>query len=279
MMAGFARILARLGAKIIDRIERAGIFSRFVGAWLFWTFRDGWTPNRLKLLFPQFYAIGVQSLPVVLLVGAFVGMVLAVEGYPQFKAIGFESQLGGIINMSVVGHIGPVLAAVMIAGRVGGAVTAEVGTMRVTEQLDALRVMGSDPVSYLVVPRVWACVLMVPMLTIFSDLIGIGGGYAVTVLGYGVSGYDYWSFSQLFVYPWDVFSGLIKAVFFGLAIGLIGCFKGFHCKPGAAGVGRAATDSFVTSFIAIIIINFFLAFVLKQIYYLLYGYSGPTALG
>jgi len=266
-----AQPIAGVGSTILKTAESVGEFTLFALAWIRWTLREGWRPERLRLLWPQFFAIGVQSIPVVLIVGGFVGMVLSVEAFDQFKAIGFENRLGGVINISVVKQIGPVLAAVMIAGRVGGAVTAEVGTMRVTEQLDALRVMGTDPVSYLVVPRVWACLFMVPVLTIFSDIIGIFGGYAVTVLGYGVSNGDYWAFSQVFVAPWDVFNGLIKALFFGLAIGLIGCYKGFTCQPGAAGVGRAATDSFVTSFLSIIVINFFLAYLLKHVYTLLYG--------
>lgn len=191
--------------------------------------------------------------------------------FEQFKAFGQETRLGGVIHISVVKQIGPVLAAVMIAGRVGGAVSAELGSMRVTEQLDALRVMGSDPIRHLVVPRVLACLIMVPILTVFSDLLGIFGSWVVVVQGFGVDANEYWSFSSEFVGNWDIFTGLVKSVVFGLGIGLISCYKGFNCGTGASGVGRAATDAFVVSFIAIIVTNFFLAMFMKDLYTLLYG--------
>ena len=214
-----------------------------------------------------------------MLVGGFIGMVLAIEGYAQFAHLGLQERLGAVIDVSVVKQIGPVLAAVMLAGRVGGSVSAELGTMRVTEQLDALRVMGADPIAYLVVPRVVACVLMIPILTIFSDLMGIYGGYLITVKGFGVAAEPYWYYSQYFVAGYDVMTGLVKSVAFGLMIGLISCYKGFHCEAGAAGVGRAATDAFVTSFIAIIIANFFLAKFLNDLYVVLYGPEVLSAFG
>jgi len=179
----------------------------------------------------------------------------------------------------VVKQIGPVLAAVMIAGLVGGSVSAELGTMRVTEQIDAIDAMGVDPVRHLVMPRVCACLLMVPILTIFSDLLGVFGGWLVIVRGYGVDNGAYWQFSRDFIGNYEVMIGLAKAAVFGLAIGLISCFKGFYCRPGAAGVGRASTDAFVTSFIAIIIANFFLAAFFNSLRAILYGTGGPTAFG
>jgi len=269
--------IQHFGLVLSSRIEAFGQFTRFACSTWLWTFRGAGGHGRMHLLVPQLYEIGTRSIPVVMLVGAFVGMVLAVEAYDQFAAIGQEARLGGIINISVVKQVGPVLAAVMIAGRVGGAVSAELGTMRVTEQIDAMRVMGTDPIRHLVVPRVLACVLMVPTLTVFSDLLGIAGGYVVTVIGFGVSSIEYWDFSARFINNWDVATGLLKAVVFGLMIGLISCYKGFFCGSGAAGVGRAATDAFVTSFIAIIVANFFLAMMLKPLYYLIFGYGGPTA--
>ncbi|HEX7008404.1 MAG TPA: ABC transporter permease [Phycisphaeraceae bacterium] len=266
-----------IGRTVMNRLEGFGRFAHFAAAIAAWALRGAGGFGRFRLLLPQLYQVGTLSIPVVVLVGAFVGAVLGVEAYDQFAAIGQEARLGGIIHMSVVKQIGPVLAAVMIAGRVGGAVSAEIGTMRVTEQIDALRVMGADPISYLVVPRVMACLIMLPVLTIFSDLTGVLGGYLVTVRGFGVDASDYWEFSARFVGNWDVFTGLIKSVIFGLAIGVISCYKGFYCESGAAGVGRAATDSFVTSFIAIIVVNFFLAKFLKDLYDVIYGYGGPTA--
>lgn len=263
-----------VGRFVTDHLAGFGRFGRFAITSVKWTIRGAGGFGRWSLLMPQLWSIGTRSIPVIALLGAFVGMVLAVEAYDQFAAIGQAQRLGGVINVSVVKQIGPVLAAVMIAGRVGGAVSAELGTMRVTEQLDAMRVMGADPIAYLVVPRVIGCIIMIPVLTVFSDLMGIFGSYAVTVKGFGVNAEDYWQFSSVFVGAWEVFSGLSKSVLFGLAIGLISCYKGFNCGKGAAGVGRAATDSFVTSFVAIIIINFFLAKFLKDLYIFLYG---PTA--
>lgn len=262
---------AVLGHRVLGGIEALGRFGRFCIDSAAAVFAPAKGYGRLRLLLPQLYEVGTLSIPVVMLVGGFVGAVLGIEMYAQFEAIGQQTRIGGIINLSVVKQIGPVLAAVMIAGRVGGAVSAQIGTMRVTEQLDALRVMGTDPVRHLVVPRVLACLVMVPLLTIVSDLTGMIGGWLVVVVGLGVEASAYWRFSESFVTSFDVFTGLIKASVFGLLIGLISCYKGFTCKPGAAGVGRAATDAFVTSFIAIIIANFFLAKFLNELYILIEG--------
>lgn len=257
--------LASIGRSTLDRLAGMGMFAHFCQQVIWWLGAGPHHWSRWRLLRPQLFLIGARSVFVVGVVGAFVGMVLSVETYRQFSQWGAEAWLGGIINVSVVRKIGPVLAAVMIAGRVGGAVSAELGTMRVTEQLDAMRVMGTDPVAYLVVPRVLACLIMTPVLTIISDLLGMAGGYLVTVHGFGVNGTAYWEYARSYVQMYDVFSGLIKSVAFGLAIGLIACFKGFYCRAGAAGVGRAATDAFVTSFIAIMMLNFFFASLLRQV--------------
>jgi phospholipid/cholesterol/gamma-HCH transport system permease protein len=268
---------ASLGRGLLGWLESIGRFTRFSGAAARWSVVGRPGSGRLRLLMPQLYEIGTRSIPVVMLVGAFVGAVLGVEMFDQFRELGQESRIGGIINLSVVKQIGPVLAAVMIAGRVGGAVSAQIGTMRVTEQIDALKVMGTDPINYLVVPRVIACVIMVPVLTIISDLLGLVGGWLVVVVGLGVDSNEYWRFSAALVTSFDLAIGLTKAVVFGLLIGLISCYKGFHCRPGAAGVGKAATDAFVTSFIAIIIANFFLAKFLNDLYSMVYGVV-PNAL-
>ncbi|MBL4701979.1 MAG: ABC transporter permease [Phycisphaeraceae bacterium] len=269
--------LANLGSTLLDQIMGFGYFARFCLSTLKWFTRGVGRWGRMSLLSPQLFSIGTRSLPVIMLLGLFIGMVLAIETFEQFDAFGIADSLGAIINISVVKQIGPVLAAVMLAGRVGGAVSAELGTMHVTEQLDALRVMGSDPIAYLVVPRVIACVVMIPVMTVFSDLMGIFGGYLVTVQGFGVNSGAYWQLSADFVASWDVSVGLVKSLCFGLAIGLISCYKGFHCKGGAAGVGKAATDAFVSSFIAIIIINFFLAKLLNDLYPILFGHEFVTA--
>lgn len=271
--------VAGIGRRLVAQVAGFGRFTRFCGVTFTWFFRGAGRWSRPSLLMPQLYDVGTRSAPVVMLLGGFMGMVLSVELFDQFVTFGQETRMGGVINIAVVRHIGPVLAAVMLAGRVGCSVSAELGTMRVTEQIDALRAMGADPYAYLVLPRVVACVLMIPLLTIFSDILGVIGGYVVTVQGFGVNPSEYWQFSAAFITGYDIFTGVMKSVIFGLAIGLISCYKGFHCQPGAAGVGRAATDSFVTSFVAIIISNFFLANFLKGLYYVIYGFEDVTLLG
>jgi len=244
--------------------EAAGKLTQFSGhmAWATITQPGRWL--RWRVLAPLIVEIGVMSIPVVAITGGFIGMILALESFVQFQAYGLENRLGMIINVSVVKQIGPVLAAVMVAGRVGGAMTAELGTMRVTEQLDAVRSMGADPVAVLVVPRVLTCMVMTPILTVFSDLLGVAGGWLFTVVWHGVSAREYWDNTAWFLTWWEPATGLIKAIFFGLCIGLIACYKGFTCKPGAAGVGRATTESFVSSFLAIIVINLALAEFLRS---------------
>ena len=262
----------RVGNKTTNVLAAFGDFFTFAGRAFMWLFIGGLRLKSWRLLLPQFYEVGVRSVPVVAITGAFIGMVMAVETYSQFKAIGQENRLGSIINLSVVKQIGPVLAAVMLAGRVGGALTAELGTMNVTEQIDALRVMGTDPIRYLVVPRFVACVLLTPILTAYSDLLGILGGWLISVPFFGVPNYIYWYYSTHGgVDTWQIMEGLFKAIFFGGSIGLISCYKGFTSGAGASGVGRACTESFVASFIAIIILNFVFAEASKDMYIALYG--------
>jgi phospholipid/cholesterol/gamma-HCH transport system permease protein len=253
-------------------VSAFGDFWQFAGRTLCnlgpsWFFR--W--RSLRQVIPQMYDVGTKSVPVVSITGAFIGMVLAVESYTQFKALGQETRLGSVINLSVIKQIGPVLAAVMLSGRVGGALTAELGTMNVTEQLDALRVMGADPIRVLVVPRFLACILLTPLLTIYSDFLGVMGGWLISVKSLGIPADPYWRYSGAAVDNWQIFEGLIKSSFFGAAIALIGCYKGFTCGSGASGVGRACTESFVASFIAIMILNFFFAQVSKDWYLAIYG--------
>lgn len=249
-----------------------GDFCIFSGETFWWTSRDLAKPQLWRLLMPQLYEVGYRSLPVVLITGAFVGMVLAVQAIEQFRAVGLEERMGAVVNISVVRELGPVLAGVMLAGRVGGALTAELGTMKVTEQIDALRSMGVDPVNYLVVPRVFACILLTPVLTLYADLTGSIGGWFISVVQRGVDSGPYWEFTEMSVDTFDLMSGVLKAFFFGAALGLISCYKGFFCRPGAEGVGRACTESFVASFIAILALDYFLAELLQTISVRLWGF-------
>lgn len=225
---------------------------------------------RGNALWPVMYEIGVRSVPVILVTGGFIGMVLAVQAYEQFALMHMESQLGTVVNVTLLKELGPVLAAVMLAGRVGSAMAAELGTMRVTEQIDALTALGADPVAYLVVPRFLACFCLIPMLTLFGDGIGVFSGWWFSTQVMGVESFHYWLHSRNFVNAYDLWSGIFKSIFFGAAISLISCHRGFHSRAGAEGVGRAATEAFVYSFIAILVMDFFLGVFLMELYAVLW---------
>ncbi|MHC4316089.1 MAG: MlaE family ABC transporter permease [Planctomycetota bacterium] len=255
-----------VGAKAIAVAGNAGRFGRFVWQTVITSLRSCARTRTYPLIWAQMNIIGVRSVPIIMITGAFVGMILAVQAYDQLASMGLEERLGVLINVSVVKELGPVLAAVMLAGRVGGALTAELGTMNVTEQIDAVRSMGTDPIRYLVAPRVIACLLLTPALIIYGDLLGILGGYFVGVLQFKINSWAYWSFSASGVELWDVLVGVIKGFFFGAAISVISCYKGFTCKEGAHGVGQACTEAFVASFISILALDYALAVIFKAVY-------------
>ena len=255
-----------LGAKAIEDVGNLGRFAGFVWRAMVTSARSCTAGRTYPLIWAQMLIIGVRSVPVVMITGAFVGMTLAIQAYDQLAGMGLEEHLGVLINISVVKELGPVLAAIMLAGRVGGALTAELGTMNVTEQIEAVRSMGTDPVRYLVTPRFLACLLLTPALIIYADLLGILGGYFVSVIQLGINSRAYWSFSAQGVELWDVTIGVIKGFFFGAAIAAISCYKGFTCRQGAEGVGRACTEAFVASFISILALDFVLAVIFKAIY-------------
>ena len=259
--------LALLGDFAVAQVADLGNFALFSAQMVRWVFTDF---TRWRLLRPQLYEVGFRSLPVILFTGAFVGMVLALQSYFQFEAMGRASWSGAVINLSVIKELGPVLAGVMLAGRVGGALAAGLGTMKVTEQIDALRTLGADPINYLATPRFFACLLLVPILTLYSDAIGVLGGYMMSVKYYGISDFFYWEQTRRYLARWDIFVGVAKSFFFGGAIGLICCYKGFQTEQGAEGVGRATTRAFVTSFITILVGNFFLSLFFNTLYSMLY---------
>ncbi len=174
--------------------------------------------------------VGVASVWVVALTGAFIGMVLAVQVYSQFHTMGLETSIGAVIHMSVVRELGPFLTAVMLAGRIGSAMAAELATMRVTEQLDALACLGVDPVKYLAGPRVIACLLLLPLLTVLADLTGLFGSSIICLHVYKIDSYHYWRHTQEFVKVWDVFTGMAKALVFGGVLSLIACHRGFNSR-------------------------------------------------
>lgn len=259
-------MLEEIGQKTIDGIVNLGRFGRFTNRSNYASFCSLFRCKSYSLIWTQMNLIGVKSVPVVMITGAFVGMVLAVQAYDQLAGMGLEEHLGVLINVSVVKELGPVLAAVMLAGRVGGALTAELGTMNVTEQIAAVQSMGTDPVRFLVAPRVLACLLLTPFLIIYADLMGIIGGYFISVVQFGINSRAYWNFSAAGVSLWDVSIGIVKGFFFGGAIAVISCYKGFTCKEGAQGVGQACTEAFVASFISILALDFGLAVLFKAIH-------------
>lgn len=259
--------IADWGRVVIQSIMAIGTFGLFVGRTFVWMFTR--LPRR-ETLWPNFYQVGVLSLPVVALTGTFIGMVLAVQSYFQFRQLGLETRLGAVINMTLVRELGPVLAATMLAGRVGSAMAAELGTMRVTEQIDALAAMGANPIRFLVVPRFLACFFMIPMLTIMADFMGVAGGYFYSDYILGIDPHYYWYNSAQFVGWFDLFTGLFKSIFFGSAIALVSCFQGFNCSPGAEGVGRASTASFVYSFVLILMLDLFLGIMLDKVYFVMF---------
>ncbi len=235
-------------------LVEVGELARFTGRVLLWVPR--WP--KPGTLVPVFYEIGVQSVPVIIVTGLFIGMVLAVQAYLQFASLGLETHLGSIINISVVRELGPVLAATMLAGRVGGAMAAELATMRVTEQIDALACLGVNPVHYLAVPRFLACVLLIPLLTILANFMGVIGGALVSTGLYGIDAHHYWTNARGTIGLWDLIAGLVKPTLFGASIALVACHKGMNSSvsSGAEGVGRAATQSFVISFVLILLLDF-----------------------
>ncbi|WP_145087701.1 MlaE family ABC transporter permease [Aureliella helgolandensis] len=256
---------------VVDTMVTLGDMALFTSRIFLWLFT---TLPRKGTVLPNFYHVGVLSLPVVALTGTFIGMVLANQSYTQFRDLGLENRMGAVINMSLVRELGPVLAATMLAGRVGSAMAAVLGTMRVTEQIDALTSMGANPIHYLVVPRFLACILLIPALTIMADFMGIVGGYFYSVVMLGVDHYQYLNNSRQFVGGWDFFMGIFKSFFFGGIIAVVSCYRGFTCLEGAEGVGRAATAAFVFSFVLILIVDLLLNIVLDATFMMVWPHGG-----
>ena len=246
-----AEWLVGLGRITLLAREAAGSLFRFKVVW-----RD---------FLYQVHFVGVKSQSVVLITGAFTGMVLGAQTYFQFHKVKMDTAMLAVVSVSMCSELGPVLTGLMVAGRVGAAIAAELGTMRVTEQIDALRTLATHPVDYLVVPRLLALHLALPLLTVEAIAIGIGAGYLVGVFLLGVDPVYSWYNMLRYTSTGDVIVGLTKAVFFGGMVALVGCYKGLYCGEGAEGVGRATTEAVVYSSIAILISNFFLTLTLGRL--------------
>ena len=235
--------------------EQMGRFMQMVGRVFAWTSRP---PYDWRELLRQMVKVGVNSMPVVLLTAMFTGMVLALQTFTVLRRFSAESFVGSLVALSMVRELSAVLSGLIVAGRAGSAMGAELGTMRVTEQIDALEVMATDPVHYLVVPRVWATTITLPLLVVLGNGVGIFGGYLVAVVLMGANPVAYLNRSFQFMELNDLFSGLIKAAVFGFLLAVIGCQQGFYTTGGAEGVGRSTTAAVVVASIAILISDFFL---------------------
>jgi len=244
---------------LVNILEEIGDTTILSMQTLLYTFRGNFN---WKDLLAQMERIGVDSLPVAIVTAAFVGMVFAVQIASEFVKYGAGDIVGGVMGIAVARELAPALTAVVIAGRVGSAFAAEIGTMAVTEQIDAIYAMGSDPIKHLVVPRFIASTLMLPILTVFADLIGFFGGYLVAIYVVGINSYGYMDSASSLLKMSDIVGGVVKAFFFGMVISIIGCYRGLHTKGGAKGVGEATTNSVVYSLMAIFIMNYFLSLVL-----------------
>jgi phospholipid/cholesterol/gamma-HCH transport system permease protein len=245
--------LATIGRIFLHFLEVVGKISLFTATATSHCLRPPWFP---RLIARQMTDIGYFSLPVVGLTALFTGMVLALQSYTGFARFSAEGAVATVVVLSVTRELGPVIAGLMVAGRIGASMAAEIGTMRVTEQIDALTTLATNPFKYLVAPRLIAGLTMLPLLVVVADIIGVFGGYVVGVykLGFNPGAYlkrtfDYLEFN-------DVFSGLVKAAAFGFLVSLMGCYHGYHSEGGAQGVGRATTNAVVSSSILILIFNY-----------------------
>ena len=249
-------ILALVGRTTLNIAHETGRMSLFAGKFFAQIFKR---PLYLRQLFKQCELLGVNSLPIVLLTAFFTGGVLALQTYDGFGNAQIAAQnLGSVVALSMLRELGPVLASLMVAGRVGAAMAAEIGTMRVTEQIDALVTLATSPIKFLVVPRILACILMMPLLVTIANVTGIFGGYVVSTQMLGLNEHSYIANSFRNVELVDITLGLTKAAVFGFLIGLMGCFHGYNSQGGAEGVGRATTVAVVFASVSILITDYFI---------------------
>lgn len=220
-------------------------------------------PPSVKLVMQQFYDIGVASVPVVTLTGFSTGLVLAAQSVYQLSDTGLTSVTGLLVTEAMMTELGPVLTAFMVTGRVGAAMCAELGTMLITEQIDALKTMAVNPLRYLIAPRFIASTIMMPLLTVFSIVMGVFGGYLISVYYFGMTPNTYINPIHTNVKYFDFFTGIFKGFVYGILIVTIACYKGMRTSGGAAGVGRSTTNSVVITYVAVLLINFFLTVALN----------------
>ena len=253
----------KVGAEALRMAEGMGQFTFLVRSAFYWFWHSSFEWRQAVI---QMLQIGVQSFPVSALTALFTGMVLALETGTSFQNL-FNEPLftGTIVSFAIVKELGPVMTAVVVSGRAGAAIAAELGTMNVTEQIDALYTLGTDPVRYLVVPRVIAFLVVLPLLTVFSDFAGVFGGGAVAYFKLGIPPNVYWHDVVDHLDTQQLWHGLIKTFFFAFAISFISCYKGIHARGGAEGVGRATTEAVVYSMVAVLVMDYFVTAMLVAV--------------
>jgi phospholipid/cholesterol/gamma-HCH transport system permease protein len=244
-----------LGRTILAFLQRLGQLSIFIGKSVGHVFAPPFFPTQI---IRQIIDIGYYSLPVVGMTALFTGMVLALQSYTGFTRFNAESAIAGVVVLSVTRELAPVLGGLMVAGRVGASIAAELGTMRVTEQIDAMTTLSINPYKYLIAPRVIAGTLTLPILVLIGDIIGVYGGYIIAIYKLGFSEGSYLSQTWDILESMDVISGLVKAAVFGFIVAILGCYNGFNSQRGAQGVGAATTNAVVSASIAILLFNYLL---------------------
>lgn len=250
--------IIRLGRNVTVMIYFLGGLTNLGIRTVYWVFIP---PYKKSRILEQANKAGADSLPIVSLISLFIGVIFAFQISYLMRRMGSEMYIASLVSLSIVRELGPVITSLVVAGRVGAAITAEIGSMQVTEQVDALQTLATSPIKYLVVPRFLALGLMLPLLTLYADIIGILGGWLICVYKLGITSSMYWNIAFEALQFKDLFTGLFKTVMFGMIIALVSCYQGFNVEGGAEGVGRATTKSVVVSFIMIIAWDcFFTAF-------------------
>jgi phospholipid/cholesterol/gamma-HCH transport system permease protein len=251
--------IEQIGRTTLFLLQEMGRMLLFLLTTLAWLLRP---PLRLFQMLKQLHFIGFKSSFVVVLTAAFTGMVLGLQGYYSLRKFGAEAALGSAVALAIIRELGPVLASLMVTARAGSAMTAEIGIMRITEQIDALDTMAINPLQYLISPKLVAAVIGVPLLVAIFDVVGIYGGYLVGVELLGVSGGSYWGSVESAVEWKDVYGGILKSLSFGLIISWVCCYKGYYTRMSAEGLGTATTEAVVLTSVLILIWDYFLTSVL-----------------
>ncbi len=256
-------VIDKIGAGMIDVISQVGAMTFFMGRAMIGLFKR---PYRFRLIAEQAEFVGFGSLFIIILTGTFTGMVFCLQTITALSRVGMETLVGSSVMLAVSRELGPVLTSLMVTGRVGSAMATELGTMRVSEQIDAMDVIAVDPVKYLISPRIAAGTIMVPCLTVIFDLVAFMGAYIIAIPYFGIDEGAYMSRIEWYLDPYDYWQGLIKSVVFGLVLTTVGCYKGFYASGGARGVGVATTQAVVIGSIATFVLDYVLTTVILLVF-------------